>query len=155
MSRSADSQPQPAAPDVSGSLATTPLTAEQTLLLRERYGPAHQRSVLLTALIASVAIAFLGWVIWAAAEQAATDVRWRTIGYSAVSDTSITVEFDVFKPAASTATCVIRALDDTSTEVGRAEVPISSAQSDVNVVYALPVTALPTTAEVEACQLDE
>lgn len=125
------------------------------LLLRQRYGPARQRSVLLTALIASVAIAFLGWVIWAAVEQAATDVRWATVGYSAVSNTSITVEFDVFKPAASTATCVIRALDDTSMEVGRAEVPISSTQSDVNVVYALPVTALPTTAEVEACQLDD
>jgi SAM-dependent methyltransferase len=71
------------------------------------------------------------------------------------TDSSITVEFDVFKPAGSTVTCLVRALDLQSSEVGRAEVPVTSTQPDANVVYRLAVTERPNTAEVASCRLDQ
>ena len=127
------------------------LTPEQLARLEERYGPARRTPVaLLVALAVSVA-AFLGWVVWAAVQQAGQDVRWRTVGYSDVGDTSVTVEFDVFKPSGTDVTCLVRALDFDSVEVGRAEVPVSAQPSDVHVVYVLAVTARPNTAEVVSC----
>ena len=98
---------------------------------------------------------FVGWVVWAGVQQADQDVRWSTVGYSDSSSTSVTIEFDVFKPSGSSVTCLVRALDMQSSEVGRAQVPVASAESDVNVTYALAVTAQPNTAEVVSCQLDQ
>jgi len=108
-------------------------------------------------LILAVAVTgalFVSWVVWAAVQQAQQDVRWRTVGYSDSTDSEVTVEFDVFKPAGSTVTCLVRALDVHSSEVGRAEVPVTSTQSDANIVYRLAVTERPNTAEVVSCRVD-
>jgi len=121
--------------------------------MRERYG-SQRPSLLLTAVVGTVVVLFLGWVVWAAAGQADQPVRWRTTGYSEPSDTSVVVEFDVFKPAEANVSCVVRALDVSKTEVGRATVPVVSDQPDVHIVYDLSVTSRPTAAEVSECQLD-
>ena len=135
--------------------APTSLTTEQQRLLEERYGPAHRTPVTLIIALVALGLLFVGWVIWAAYLQADQSVRWQTVGYSNVSQSSITVEFDVFKPADRSVDCVVRALDLAGTEVGRANVPITSPLGDVNVVYALSVTARPNTGEVYTCQLDQ
>ena len=124
-------------------------------LLRTRYGPARRTSPLLIIAVAMVAVLFVGWVIWAGLQQADQDVRWRTVGYSHSTNSSVTVEFDVFKPAGTTVTCVVRALDLQSSEVGRAEVPVTASGADTSVVYTLAVTERPNTAEVFSCQVDE
>lgn len=129
----------------------TPLTPEQQARLRERYGAARRPPVGLLAALVVLVVAFLGWVVWAALQAADADVRWRTIGYTDVSDTSVTVSFDVFKDAGTSVSCLVRALDAKSNEVGRAEVPIDRGRSDVHVVYTLPVTERPTAAEVTSC----
>jgi hypothetical protein len=103
--------------------------------------------------VAVLVVAFLGWVVWAALQQAGQDVRWRTVGYSDVSDTAVTVEFDVFKTAGTEVTCLVRALDFDGNEVGRADVAVAAGPSDAHVVYALPVTARPNTAEVVSCSV--
>lgn len=133
--------------------AGEPLGAEE--LLAQRYGPARRTSPVLIFAVFVSAILFVGWVVWAGFHQADQDVRWRTVGYSNSTDSSITVEFDVFKPAGSTVTCLVRALDLQSSEVGRAEVPVTSTQPDANVVYRLAVTERPNTAEVASCRLDQ
>jgi hypothetical protein len=130
---------------------SAPLTDAQRTLLAERYGPARRTPVALLVVVGLLGAAFLGWVVWAALQQADQEVRWRTTGYSDVTDTSVTVEFDVFKAAGDTVVCTVHALDDRSAVVGRAEVPVAGDRADVHVVYALPVTNRPTTAEVTRC----
>lgn len=131
------------------------LTPEQRARLQERYGSAHRSPVGLLLAVAVLVLAFLGWVVWAAFQAAHADVRWRTVGYTDVTDTSVTVSFDVFKDAGTPVTCLVRALDEASNEVGRAEVPIDAARSDAHVVYALPVTHRPTAAEVTSCAVTD
>jgi len=131
------------------------LSADQQALVRARYGAAQQRPWLSIVALAILGALFLGWVVWAGVQQADQDVRWRTVGYFTSSDTSVTIEFDVFKPAESTVICLVRALTIDSAEVGRAEVPVTSPQADANVTYTLSVTERPNTAEVESCRLDE
>ena len=119
--------------------------------LRSRYGTG--RSPLTVVLVvALVVLPFLGWVVWAGLLQADQDVRWSTTGFSDPTETSVTVEFDVFLPAGSKVTCTVRALDSRAVEVGRAEVPVTSESADTHVVYALPVTARPSSAFVDGCR---
>jgi hypothetical protein len=119
--------------------------------LQDRYG-ATRLPPALTVAIGVVVVTFVGWVIWAGLGQANQDLRWTTTGFSDVSATSVTVEFDVLKPAGTDVVCVVRALDDHGVEVGRAEVPVASDGSDVHVVYALPVTARPSSALADSCR---
>jgi len=104
--------------------------------------------------IALTAVLFVGWVIWAAWGQADQEVRWRTVGYTVNGNQSVTVEFEVFKPPDEDVVCLVRALDLKSNEVGRADVLVSTPQSDVNITYDLQVTERPNTAEVLDCRLD-
>ncbi len=104
---------------------------------------------------ALVIIPFLGWVIWAAFEHANQELRWETVGFSDISDQSVTVNFNVFLPAGSTADCTVRAMDVRGVEVGRAQVPVHTDGTSATVVYALPVTARPSSAFVETCRLAE
>jgi hypothetical protein len=119
--------------------------------LEERYGTG--RSVLAIGILtALVVLPFLGWVVWAGLLQADEDLRWNTTGFRDATDTSVVIEFDVFLPAGSEVTCTVRALDRRGVEVGRAEVPVTSDSSDTRVVYALQVTARPSSALVETCR---
>ncbi len=122
--------------------------------LRSRYGTG--RSPLTVALVALlVVLPFLGWVVWAGLLQADQDVRWSTTGFGDISNTSVTVEFDVYLPAGTDVTCTVRALDSRALEVGRAEVPVTSNSTNTHVVYALPVTARPSSAFVDVCRAVE
>jgi hypothetical protein len=119
--------------------------------LQERYG-AGRSALALGIVVALVALPFLGWVVWAGLLQADQELRWSTTGFRDVTETSVVVEFDVFLPAGSEVICTVRALDRRGVEVGRAEVPVTSARADTHVVYALPVTARPSSALVETCR---
>jgi hypothetical protein len=130
------------------------LTPEQQALLMRRYGSRRTRSWPLVAAVAVTAVLFVGWVIWAGWGQADQQVRWRTVGYVDTAANSVTVEFEVFKPQDEDVVCIVRALDTNSKEVGRAEVLVSTPQSDVNITYDLQVTERPNTAEVFDCRLD-
>ncbi len=119
--------------------------------LQQRYGTG--RSPLAIGLVVGlVVLPFLGWVVWAGLLQADQDLTWSTTGFADESDSSVVVEFDVFLPAGSAVTCTVRALDRRGVEVGRAEVPVTSDSSDTHVVYALPVTARPSSAFVDSCR---
>lgn len=100
-------------------------------------------------------LAFLGWVVWAGLEHAGQDIRWRTVGFSDISDSSATVSFDVFKDAGTAATCLVRTLDADSVEVGRAEVLVGAAPAQVHVTHTLPVTGRPVTGEIIRCWVED
>jgi hypothetical protein len=127
------------------------LTPQQQARLAERYGPAHRTPVRLLVAVGVLVAAFLGWVVWAGLQQAAQDVRWRTVGYRDATDTSVVLEFDVFSRPGRPVTCLVRALDRSGTEVGYAQVPVTTDAGDAHVVYTLPVTSRPISAEVVRC----
>lgn len=133
-------------------LRAVPLGADADVAyLQARYG--SSRPPLVLAIAAAIVVAsFLGWVVWAGLGQADREVRWSTTGFDNASQTSVVIEFDVFKPADTAVVCVVRALDDKGVEVGRAEVPVEADRADVHVVYALPVTARPSSALVDSCR---
>lgn len=130
------------------------LTPEQQELLEQRYGSHRSRSWPLVVAVAVTAVLFVGWVIWAGWGQADQQVRWRTVGYTNAGTHSVAVEFEVFKPQDEDVVCIVRALDIKSNEVGRAEVLVSTSQSDINITYDLQVTERPNAAEVLDCRLD-
>jgi hypothetical protein len=99
-----------------------------------------------------VVLPFVGWVVWAGLVQADQNLTWSTTGFRDVTDTSVIVEFDVFLPPGSEVLCTVRALDRRGLEVGRAEAPVTSDNADTHVVYALPVTARPSSAFVDSCR---
>jgi hypothetical protein len=120
--------------------------------LSSRYGTDRPRwGVALVATL--VIVPFVGWVIWAGLEHANQQLRWETIGFSEVTDQSVTVNFTVFLPSGASAVCTVRAMDARAVEVGRAQVPVHSDGTSATVVYALPVTARPSSAFVESCRL--
>lgn len=122
--------------------------------LSSRYGTDRPRIGAVLVAIA-VLVPFVAWVLWAALEHADQDLRWETSGFTDITDESVTVRFTVYLPPGSSAECVVRAMDSHGVEVGRATVPIESTGGATPVVYALPVTARPSTAFVETCQLEE
>ena len=122
--------------------------------LSTRYGTDHRRwGAVLVAIL--VLVPFVSWVVWAGYQQADQDLRWETVGFSDITDQAITVRFTVYLPPGATAECVVRAMDIDGVEVGRAQVPVEADGRSASVVYALPVTARPSTAFVQTCQLEE
>lgn len=129
------------------------LTPEQAAYWQRRYGAARRTPVALLAVVGLFVVAFLGWVVWAAFLQADQQVRWRTTSFRDVTDSSVTVVFDVFTPAGTSVTCLVRAVDADGVEVGRAEVPVTVTSGDASVTYVLRTTELPTGAEVTTCRV--
>ncbi len=119
--------------------------------LQRRYGTRQARWGVWLAL-AIVALPFVGWVVWAGLVQGDQEIRWSTTGFRDTTNTTVVVDFDVFLAAGSEATCTVRALDSRGLEVGRAEVPVRADGSSVSVVYALAVTARPSSAFVDSCR---
>ena len=134
--------------------ATLPAGADLDLL-RARYGT--DRSRLGVALVASLVIVpFLCWVVWAGVQRSDQDLRWESVSFDDSSSTSVKITYDVFFPAdAVSVTCTLRALDNNGVEVGRAQVPVQADGASTSVVYALPVTARPSSAFVETCRLTD
>jgi hypothetical protein len=124
-------------------------------LLRSRYGT--DRSRLGVALAASLVIVpFLCWVVWAGVQRADQELRWESVSFDDSSSTSVKITYDVFFPEnAVTVTCTLRALDGNGVEVGRAQVPVQAEGASTSVVYALAVTARPSSAFVETCRLTD
>jgi hypothetical protein len=119
--------------------------------LRTRYGTRPTGWGVWLAIVI-VAVPFVTWVVWAGVVQGDQELRWSTTSFRDATDTSVVVDFDVFAQAGSDVTCTVRALDDRGVEVGRAQVPVRADESSENVVYALAVTARPSSAFVESCR---
>lgn len=69
-------------------------------------------------------------------------------------DGTVTIRFQVFKPAGKAATCIVRARASNGEEVGRAEVDIPAGNPDsesVTVTYTLATSREPVTGEVVGC----
>jgi uncharacterized protein DUF4307 len=98
----------------------------------DRYGRAlpRGRRRALVAGIAVVALAAVAWFAWAAwsGRESATGTE---IGFQVVDDGTVRLTFDVEKPADSTASCTVQALDSRFSVVGTVDVRVGPAAHQV------------------------
>lgn len=128
------------------------VTEEQRELLRQRYGPARRRPAWLVPVVVAVSVLFVGWVVWAAAaQQSATSIRWRTVGFQDLTQQSVVVNYDVFKNRDEQVVCVLRAFDTEGRLVGLAQVAVRSPGSDLYQTSRLAVVRPASAAEVQSC----
>jgi len=123
-----------------------------------RYG--HRRSprraprwllpVLVTGVVAVGLL--LSWTMYR--NYAADRITSEVTAYRIVSDSQVTISFNVVKDGGKPATCIVRARSRDGREVGRAEVPIPAGardQKSVAVTYTLATSRRAIAPEVYGC----
>jgi len=129
-------------------------------MLARRYGrsrrsadPAVTRRRLMVSLVVFVVLG-VGFAAWAAAGRGRGDVAWTDLGLSQVSDTSVTVSFQLALPPGRTATCTVRAVNEGLVEVGRRDVVLGpSGNGQLRTTVTLRTTQRATGGGVKACVL--
>ena len=117
---------------------------------RRRERPGRPRWIMPTLLC--VALAITGLIATKLYFQYGNDdVSATLISSTNVTDSSITVTFDVTKRDRAAATCTVEAFTYDNVQVGTAQVPVPEGTT-VKVKYTLATTARPYVAEVPACQ---
>ncbi|GIG28576.1 DUF4307 domain-containing protein [Cellulomonas marina] len=119
-----------------------------------RYGPvptagARRRTWTLVALAAAAVLAVAVWVVVGLWQDR---VLWKDLGYDVVDDGLTRVSFQVTKAPDATATCRVRALSESFTEVGYRTVTVGP--SDVRsqrVTADVPTTSRAVTGSLVDC----
>ena len=119
-----------------------------------RYGhrrePAPRRRWLIAIVAVVVAAAALGISIKMFQQYGRPEYAPQVRRYFDITDTGISVEFEVWKPADKVGTCIVRARAETGEEVGAANVD-APLGNPVRVTYRLTTTARPVVVEVPRC----
>jgi hypothetical protein len=121
--------------------------------LDERYGrtPGAERRTRTLMIIAGVVftLVFTAWVVWGGLSGTNASLETRELGYSAVTDTSIDVRWEVSAAPGSEITCAIQALNESFGIVGWRIVELGASAERTRVFIETirtaepPVTALP------------
>ena len=84
------------------------------------------------------------------------EVRFRVLGFTVESDTTVRIDFEVTKEPGQTAYCAVRARDASGAETGREVVTIGPARDGaerVRLEHRLATAERAVTGEVERCSL--
>jgi hypothetical protein len=136
-------------------VSETASTSDPAFVAREnRYGPGPRprRRVAAIVAVATLALVGLAWVLWAAFSYAYPPVRATLVGYT-VTDTTVTVKFEIVKNAEYPATCTVRARNRAGEEVGRRDVTIPVGVRTDTLTEELATTGKPVTGEIRDCRL--
>jgi hypothetical protein len=85
---------------------------------------------------------------------AADRITTQVVRFSIVSESQVTITFNVVKDGGQAATCIVRARSRDGREVGRAEVPVpagAKGQKSVAVTYTLATSKRAVAPEVYGC----
>jgi Domain of unknown function (DUF4307) len=136
-------------------VSETARTSDPTFVPPEnRYGPGprpHRRIAMFVA-VGALAVAGLAWVLWAAFSYAYPPIRATLVSYT-VTDTTVTVKFQIVKNAEYPATCTVRARNREGAEVGSRDVTIPAGVRTDTLTEELTTTGKPVTGEVRDCRL--
>jgi uncharacterized protein DUF4307 len=111
--------------------------------------------MLLGAVLGAVALAFLGWVVWAAWDAANPETRSDLLGFRVLDDHRVEVRFEVIASSGSPVTCSVQALDSAQTAVGVTDVTVPAGSSDRREGRAVVRTRdKAVSATVTGCRLD-
>lgn len=137
---------------MSATQSKHPPTAKRQSL-DERYGrtPGSERRTRTLMIIAGVVftVVFAAWVVWGGLSGTNASLETRELGYSAVTDTSIDVRWEVSTAPGSAVTCAIQALNESFGIVGWRIVDLGASDERTRVFIETirtaepPVTALP------------
>lgn len=99
----------------------------------------------LVALVGAVAM-------YAFAAAQAESVRWREVGFDVIDDSQIEATFDAFLYSDADAECLVRALNESYTEVGVVTVHVARADgAEQRIETLIATTERATTATVVGC----
>lgn len=111
------------------------------------------RIVAYVVIAAFVAVAAGGWGYVMMFARGNPQVGGEVVSFVRDSPTSLTITFDVYKPADRAAACRLRALDLTQHEVGSREIVIPAGESDVTTTQRLATSAEAFSGSVQYCYL--
>jgi uncharacterized protein DUF4307 len=119
-----------------------------------RYGrSADQRAdrtlKIVGAVLGIIVLAAIGW--YGYHSIAGGSVSGQIIKYQPVSSTEIQIHLEVNKGKHKTGDCTVRALDTDHNEVGRKDVPIDQARTQVDEIVTLRTTGPATATELVGC----
>jgi hypothetical protein len=118
--------------------------------MRARYG-VRPRSRVGVTLLAVLAVAFTGFVLWTGWRLATPPVQVKLLAFQVESDELVTVTFEVRRDTLTDTVCVLRAQDLDRTDVGYATVRITRGRDYVQPRYPLATRDRATIAEVLGC----
>jgi hypothetical protein len=124
-------------------------------VLEDRYGrrTSPRTRLLVIGAIAAVVLAAVGWFGWAA-YSSRDSATGEDIGFHVLSDSTVTVTFDVTKPKDKSASCTVQALDSGFDVVGTSQVTIGpSRQSVVRTTATVRTTNRATAGQVGTCSV--
>ena len=101
-----------------------------------------------------VVVAGLGIAVKLYQQYALAPYQVRIISVTDLTDTAVTVTFEVTKPPGQAALCTVLGHTRDGEEVGRADVRIPAGEADetvTKITYTLATTKRPVTAEVPGC----
>lgn len=103
---------------------------------------------------AAIALTFSAWVVWAGVLTPEATMEWRDISYSAVTDGSIEVRYELSVPPGASASCAVQALGADFGIVGWkvVDIPASTTQTR-QFAESLRTTQRPVTGLISRCWL--
>ncbi|MGB9376579.1 MAG: DUF4307 domain-containing protein [Mycobacteriales bacterium] len=117
-----------------------------------RRGPARQARWLIPVLV--VAVVALTTVLAVVAYHRQTSEVQASVRNYAVSDSGVSVTFEVSKPADRAASCDLRARDTRGAVVGHVRVPLEAKPRTLVITRTVPTHARAVSGEVVGCRLD-
>ena len=90
--------------------------------LDERYGrtraTSRTRRVLAIAVAGAFALVLGAWVVWAALDGDSANIEFRDVGHEIVSDSLVTVTWQVTAEPGSDVSCAVKAMNESFSDVG-------------------------------------
>lgn len=116
----------------------------------EKRGMSMPRKVGLAATGLVILGGVAGYIGW---QQANPTIQGTVTSFNATSNTSVSVTFEVDKPADKSATCTLVATDVHDSVIGSASVPILAGRAKNVQSYTLQTTSTANTVVVQSCSL--
>jgi len=126
--------------------------------LDERYGrtraTSRTRRVIAIVVAAAFALVLGAWVVWAALDGESASIEFRDVGHEIVDDTALSVTWQVTADPGSEVTCVVKAMNESFSDVGWkvVQLPVSDQRTRVFTEQVL-TTELAVTGLIYRCWL--
>lgn len=130
-----------------------PNTDGQHQSMADRYGvPSPYARIVTVALLTLLAAAFLGWLIWAALDHAASPAQPRVRSYDVVSPHEIRVVLDVRRPENAALVCTVTAQAEDHSVVGEKVVRVPPGEDgELTMRVSVTTDREATTADISGC----
>jgi hypothetical protein len=128
-----------------------------TTELAERYGvPSRARRPLVVALVAVLAVAAGGWLLWVVLFHGRPQVTSQLVGYDVRNEHAATATFTVVRRDADVrASCLLRAVAADRAVVGELTVPVTSGPTTVRLTSTVRTEREATAVDLAGCSTPE